>query len=204
MTEEEGKTLEQRLQADFSEGLVLGQGPFAMGYCYIKHLAQGNPFSAARKAIVMAYHYAQYIFNSRFGKEDLSKVFSVYGGMPVSLLEEAASRLIINPAFIEKTDSYRKEHNLDYCVIDIYTRDASCLVETFINSHRDELKEAGIIIRSVKANILEKRDGRFTGNAKTPILLRTKPLYLNSQLPYLTGKDEYRTYKKFLPNIVLV
>lgn len=202
--ETEEKTLEARLQADFSSGLVAEQGPLAMGLCYIKHLALKSPLSAAAKCLVMSYRYAQYLVRARRGKEDLHDVFSIYKGMPVSLLEKAANSLNLNPAFVEKADGYREEHNLDYCVVDICTRDASCLVEQLIESRQDELEKAGIRIGTVRANHLEEQNGVFTGNAKTPITLSTKPFYLDLDVPYLTGKDEYRIYKGLLQNIVLV
>ena len=204
MSGEKDKTLEHRLQADFSNALVAEQGPLAMGVSYINHIARKNPFCAAARGLVMAYRYAQYLFKVRIGKEDLHDVFSIYKGMPVSLLEEAANSLTLNPSFIEKADAHREEHNLDYCVIDLCTRDAACLVESFIESYKDELEKAGITIGSVKANHLEERDGHFTGNAETSITLGTKPFYLNLDIPYLPGKDEYEIYKGFLPNIVLV
>lgn len=200
---EEG-TLEQRLQADFSKAFIAEQAPLAMGFCYIKHLALKNPLRAAAKTLVMSYRYVQYLFRSRNGKEDLHDVFSVYKGMPVNLLEKATNNLNLSPSFIEKADAHREEHNLNYCVVDIYTRDASCLVEAFIEAHKEELEKAGIRIGTVKGNHLKEREGRFTGNAETPILLRTKPFYLNPEIPYLTGKDEYEIYEGFLQNLVLV
>lgn len=198
------ETLEARLQADFSKGLIAEQGPLAMGLCYLRHLACKNPLNAAAKALAMACRYAQYVFRARTGKEDLHDVFSLYAGMPVGLLEETANSLTLNPSFIEKATSHREERNLGYCTVDICTRDASCLVEAFIKTHRDELEKAGIRIGRVKGNTLEERGGVFTGDAKTPVMLMTKPLYLDLRAPYLTGKDEYRLYKGFMPNIVRV
>lgn len=199
-----GETLEARLQADFSKGLIAEQGPLAMGLCYLRHLARRNPLSAAAKAISMACRYAQHLFRVRFWKEDLHDVFSIYEGMPARLIGEAAASLTLNPRFIEKAYAHREEHNLDYCTVDICTRDASCLVEAFIKSHNGMLENAGIRIGRVTANTLEERGGVFTGDAKTPVMLMTKPLYLDLRIPYLTGKDEYRLYRGFMPNIVLV
>lgn len=200
----EGEMLEERLQADFSKGIIAEEGPLAMGLCYLRHLACKNPPSAAAKALVMACRYAQHLFRVRFGREELHDVFSIYAGMPAELIVEVAASLSLNPAFIEKARSYRKEHNLSYCTVDICTRDVSCLVDAFIETHRTELEEYGIRIGRVRGNTLEERGGVFTGGAKIPVMLMTKPLYLDLRIPYLTGKDEHRLYKGFMPNIVLV
>ena len=199
--ETEDRTLETRLQADFSNAFIAEEGPLAMGFCYLNHIVRKNPFRAAAKAVLMAYRYAQYLFGLRRGEEDLHNVFSIYEGMPVNLLEEAANSLTINPAFVKEVDAHREEHNLEYCVVDLYTRDASCLVDAFVESHKEELEDTGIRIGEVKANHLVEKNGVFTGDSVILVTLKNKLDYINPELPYFVSDQEYKLYHEFLPNI---
>ena len=192
-------TLEGRIQADFSGVLASEQGPFSMGFAYVSHLLRKNPLAALFKAGEMAKSYAAYLSWKGKGDERLEEVFSVYAGMPEELISKAASAMTLNPQFIRELDEYRAERGLERCVVDICTRDAIPLVEAFAEQHQKELEEAGISIGIITGNTLEVRDGRLTGLSDVPITLSSKPLFLDTGLPYFTTGEEYSLYRGILP-----
>ena len=190
-----------RVQADFSGTFVKENGPLVMGLSYLKHLAFSHPFKAIERAASMSFRYAQYLYRLRFAEENLEDVFSLFEGMPASLVEEVADTITLNPAFIQAVDKYREEQGLDYCLLDILTRDASCLVERFIESHADDIEAAGIRIGTVKANHLEEREGVLTGECVVQVTLQNKLDYINPELPYFVSDQEYGLYHELLPDI---
>lgn len=194
-------TLEGRLQADFSGVLASGQGPLSMGFAYLCHLFREDPLAALLKAGEMAKSFAAYLMRKNGGDERLDEVFSVYAGMPERLISQAASAMTLNPRFVQAVEAYRAERGLERCIVDICTRDAASLVEAFADQHRGELEAAGISIGAITGNTPEVRDGVLTGSADVPITLNSKPLFLDSGLPYLTTGEEYRLYKGILPLI---
>ncbi len=192
-------TLEGRLQADFSGVLASEQGPFAMGVAYVSHLLTKNPLAALLKAGEMAKSYAAYLVRKKEGNERLEEVFSVYAGMPEWLIGNAASSMTLNPRFVDALRAYRAERGLERCIVDICTRDAIPLVEAFAEQHQKELEEAGISIGTITGNTLEVRYGALTGSSDVPITLVSKPLFLDTGLPYFTTGEEYSLYRGILP-----
>jgi len=180
------------IQADFSKCLVKQQGPILMGLTYIAYLAKRSPVKAARKAFKMGLRYLEHHVRALRGEEDLSRVFELYEGMPVYLLDRAARMLKLNGRFIDEVRKHREEHGLEQCVVDIYTRDASGLVHAFLSTCRQELEEAGIIPGAVFANELHQQEGVFTGDSTVLVTLDSKERLLSSAVPYFASSEEGR------------
>ncbi len=198
------ESLEARIQADFSGTVVLEHGPLTMGFCYLKHLAARYPLQAIQKSATMWVRYVQYRAMQLLGREKLEDVFSIYEGMPTSLIDKAVDSLTLNPDFLAVVEDYKEEHELEYCFLDICTRDASRLVFGFLNKHQKEFVEAGIYVSAVYSNTLEEKDGVLTGEAYIPIRLETKAQYLEPDLPYFTDSEEDLILAEELSDIRLI